>query len=101
MEIKMLLGNRLYLEIPEDKEESPIILDKMTRDAIESERMGKWNRLRVYAIGEGAKGLGIEEGDEVMIDPTSVIITRGVAKIPLSEERSVIMVSVHDIAHIW
>jgi hypothetical protein len=58
--------------------------------------MRSFGRLRVYAVGSDITD--IEEGDEVMIDPTSAA---KVAKIILSAEKEVIMVSIFDIAHIW
>ena len=53
--------------------------------------------MKVYAVGNGVEH--IAPGDEVMIDPSSA--ARGVVKIPLSEDREVIMVSVFDVAHVW
>ena len=71
MEFKQLLGNRIYLEIP--------------------------GRLKVYAVGNTVEH--IKPGDEIMVDPSSA--ARGVVKIPLSEDKEVIMISTFDVAHIW
>lgn len=95
MEIRKLLGNRVYLELPEEPKSS-IHLDPESQAALDAERLRRYGRLRVYAVGAAVEGL--EEGDEVMIDPSSA--ARAV-KIPLSEDRSVILVSYLDIAHVW
>lgn len=95
MEIRKLLGNRVYLSIPEDPKSS-IHVDAETRAALEHERLKKWGRLTVYAVGEAV--VGLEEGDEVMIDPASA---QKALRIPLSEDKDVLLVSFHDIAHIW
>jgi hypothetical protein len=95
MEIRKLLGHRVYLEIPEEPK-SNIILDPETKAAVEAEQHKKMGRLRVYAVGSDI--LGLEEGDEVMIDPTAA---SKVYRIPLSEDKDVILISYFDIAHIW
>lgn len=95
-EFKRLLGNRLYLEIPEEPK-SAVILDDESKEALEKEKMKRYGRLKVYAVGDAIDH--IKEGDEVMIDPTS--IANGAIKIPLSEDKYVFMVSIFQIAHIW
>jgi len=90
-----LLGNRVYLEIPEEIKTS-IHLDKATKAALEEERMRTWGRLKVFAVGSAIEGL--KEGDEVMIDPTAV---EKVRQIPISPTHYVLLVSYHDISHIW
>jgi hypothetical protein len=95
MEFRQLLGNRVYLEIPEEPVSS-IILDEQTLALREKERVDKLGRLKVYAVGAAIEGLS--EGDEIMIDPTS--ITK-VLKIPLSPDKDVLLISYFDIAHIW
>jgi len=50
----------------------------------------------VYAVG--ADCVDLTEGDEVMIDPSSV---SRVLKIPLTADKDVLLVSYFDIAHIW
>lgn len=94
-EFKRLLGNRIYLELPEEPK-SEIILDDASKAALEIERMKKYGRLKVYAVGDAIEH--IKEGDEIMIDPSSAA---SAVKIPLSETKSVLMVSLFSIAHIW
>jgi hypothetical protein len=95
MEIRKLLGHRVYLEFPEEHK-SNVYVDDATRAELEQDKLKKWGRLKVYAVGSDVSGL--EEGDEVMIDPTNA---KNVIKIPLSEERTVLLISYFDIAHIW
>jgi len=95
MEIKRLLGHRVYLELPEEPKSS-IHLDEESKRALEAERLRKWGRLTVYAVGEAITDL--TEGDEVMIDPAAA---NRVMRIHLSDDREVLLVSFHDIAHIW
>ena len=85
----------MYLEIPEEPTSS-IILDDASKEALEAERLRKWGRLTVYAVG--ADVVDLSEGDEVMIDPNS--LTK-VMKIPLTADKDVLLVSYFDIAHIW
>jgi hypothetical protein len=94
-EFKLLRGNRIYLEIPEEPKSS-LHLDEESKAAIEQEKMKKWGRLKVYAVGNLIED--IKEGDEVMVDPT---VASKIVKIPLSEDREVLMISTFDIAHIW
>ena len=100
MEFKKLLGTRIYLELPEEPK-SNLVLDEASKIELEKEKLRTYGRLKVYAVGNGV-GNGVEHivpGDEVMIDPSSA--ARGVVKIPLSENKEVIMVSVFDVAHVW
>jgi len=94
-EFKLLRGNRIYLEIPEEPKSS-LHLDKESADAIEAEKMKKWGRLKVYAVGNLIED--IKEGDEIMIDPSAA---SKIVKIPLSLDREVLMISTFDVAHIW
>jgi hypothetical protein len=94
-EFKQLRGNRIYLEIPEEPKSS-IHLDEESKAALEAEKMKKWGRLKVYAVGNLIED--IKEGDEIMIDPSAV---SKAVKVPLSLDREVIMISTFDVAHIW
>jgi len=71
-------------------------MDEATKAELEAEQHRKWGRLTVYAVGSAV--VGLNEGDEVMIDPGSV---SRVLRIPLSEDRTVLLIGYHDIAHIW
>lgn len=95
MEFRKLLGRRVYLEIPKEPK-SDLYLDEESRALLEAEKMKKYCRLVVYAVGNDISDLN--EGDEVMIDPSAAA---KVFKIPISADKEVIMVSYYDIAHIW
>ncbi len=95
MEFRKLLGRRVYLEIPAEPK-SNLHLDDESKAALEAERLKKWGRLTVYAVGSDVTDL--QEGDEVMIDPSSVT---KVLKIPLTADKDVLLISIFDIAHIW
>ncbi len=96
MEFRKLLGRRIYLELPVEKVSSLKYIDAETQAQIDAENMKSYGRLTVYAVGSDITD--IQEGDEVMIDPTSAAKA---AKIVLSDKKEVIMVSIFDIAHIW
>jgi len=89
------LGRRVYLEFPEEPK-SNIILDDESKALLEAERLRRYGRLVVYAVGSDVSD--ISEGDEIMIDPSSV---GKVLKIPLTADKDVLLVSYFDIAHIW
>lgn len=82
--------------MPEEPKSSLSYLDDETKAALEAERMKRYGRLTVYAVGSDVTEL--QEGDEVMIDPGSA---SKVLKIPLSPDKDVLLVSLFDIAHIW
>lgn len=66
---KSLRGNRILLNYP-DLEESNLILDKATKEAIKEEQVSKFDRLTVYAVGDAVTD--IKPGDEVFMDPISL-----------------------------
>lgn len=95
MNIK-LLGNRVYLNMPK-KEESKLIVDENTKEALKKELLNKMSKLTVYAVGDLVTSL--EVGDEVLVDPEA--LARKATIIPLSEDKEVLLVSPFDIVHIW
>lgn len=96
MEFRKLLGRRVYLELPVEPGTSLAYLDDETKAALEAERLKKFGKLVVYAVGSDV--VDIHEGDEVMVDPSAA---SKVYKIPISEDKEVLLVSYYDIAHIW
>jgi hypothetical protein len=94
-EIKQLLGNRVYLEIPE-VEESTVILDEESQRAKDAKQMKALDRLKVYAVGISIEH--IKEGDEVMLDPS---LDTKFVRIPISDTKTVALVPVFNIAHVW
>ena len=95
MEFKKLRGNRVYLELPK-KEESKLVVDENTKEALQKELLRKMSKLKVYSVGDLVTD--IISGDEVLIDPNA--LSKSLI-IPLSEEKEVLLVSSFDIVHVW
>ena len=100
MEIQKLLGHRVYVEFPEEPTTN-IYLDEATKAAMAEDRLKKWERLTVYAVGSSITDL--QEGDEIMLDPSLFATPQGlkVFKVSLSSTKEVMLISYFDIAHIW
>jgi len=90
-----LLGNRIYLEMPK-KDESKLIVDENTKEALEKEMLKKMSKLKVHSIGTA--NMDIKVGDIVLVDPAAL---QKAPMIPLSEEESVLLVSPFDVIMIW
>ncbi len=94
-----LLGNRIYLEMPK-KEESKLIVDDNTKEALQKEVLKKLNKLTVHSIGTGsAIDPDIKIGSVVLVDPTA--IRDKAVVIPLDNGEEVMLVSPFDIIQIW
>lgn len=92
-----LLGNRIYIEIPK-KEESKLIVDENTKEALEKEMIKKMSRLTIHSVGTANMDTRLVVGAVVLVDPEALSKAR---MIPLSEEETVLLVSPFDIIHIW
>jgi hypothetical protein len=90
-----LLGNRIYLEIPK-KEESKLIVDDNTKEALEKEMIKKMSKLVVHSVGTA--NMEVKPGDVVLIDPAAL---SKAPLIPLSEDEQVLLVSPFDVIQIW
>jgi len=90
-----LLGNRIYLEIPK-KEESKLIVDENTKEALEKEMYKKMSRLTVHSVGTA--NMDVKPGDVVLVDPAAL---QKAPLIPLSEDEQVLLVSPFDVIMIW
>ena len=84
----------MYLEMPELKKGKIILTDSALKEMYET--IKNKERFKVYAVGESVSDL--QEGDEVRVDNTGLMRSEVVK---LSEELTVLQVSVFDIAHIW
>jgi len=93
-----LLGNRIYLEMPK-KEESKLIVDENTKEALQKELLKKMSRLKVHSVGTAITDPDLKVGVEVLVDPTA--LRDKTLIIPLSENEDVMLVSIFDIVHIW
>ena len=92
-----LLGNRIYLEIPQ-KEESKLIVDENTKEALEKEMIKKMSKLVVHSVGTANMDAKLVVGAVVLVDPEALSKAR---MIPLSEDETVLLVSPFDIIMIW
>jgi hypothetical protein len=93
-----LLGNRIYLEMPK-KEESKLIVDENTKEALQKELLKKMSRLKVHSVGTAITDPDLKVGVEVLVDP--IALRDKTLIIPLSEDEDVMLVSIFDIVHIW
>ncbi len=96
-EFKKLLGNRVYINLPE-KEESSLIVDENTKDALNKELLNKMSKLTVHSVGNGIEESVLKEGDQVLVDPNK--ISTGLL-IPISDTKKVLLVSIFDVIHVW
>jgi hypothetical protein len=97
MEFKKLLGNRIYLELPTKEDDSKIIVDENTKEALKKELLSKMSKLKVYAVGDLVTSVSV--GEEVLVDPEA--LARKATVVPLGEGKEVLLVSPFDIIHIW
>ena len=93
-----LLGNRIYLEMPK-KDESKLIVDENTKEALQKELLKKMSRLKVHSIGTAITDPDLVIGCEVMVDPSA--LRDKTLVIPLSDTEDVLLVSIFDIIYIW
>ena len=93
-----LLGNRIYLEMTK-KDESKLIVDENTKEALQKELLKKMSRLKVHSIGTAITDPDLIVGCEVMVDPAA--LRDKTLVIPLSDTEDVLLVSIFDIIYIW
>lgn len=93
-----LLGNRVLLEMPPQDENSKLIVDENTKEALQRELLNKMSRLKVLQVGTVVTE--IKEGDWVLADPAAL---NKATLVPISEdgEQRAILVSPFDIIQIW
>lgn len=92
-----LLGNRIYLEIPK-KEESKLIVDENTKEALEKEMYKKMPRIKIHSLGSLIMDPDLVKGAEVLVDPA---VLQKAPIIPLSENENVLLISIFDVIMIW
>ena len=91
-----LLGNRIYVEMPKQNEDSKLIVDENTKEALQKEMLKKMSKLKVHTVGDLVTS--IKAGDIILVDPSSL------SKAPLinlSNNEEVILVSPFDVIMIW
>ena len=92
---KTLLGNRIYVDIPK-KEESKLIVDENTKEALQREMLKKMSKLTVYDVGDLVTN--VKPGDTILVDPSKL---KEAMVIPLSDDKDVLLVSPFDVMHVW
>jgi hypothetical protein len=90
-----LRGNRVFLNIPK-KEESKLIVDENTKEALNKEMLKKMSRLMVYDVGDLVSDLN--SGDLVLVDPQAL---QKAPIISISDTKDVLLVSPYDIIMVW
>lgn len=95
MEFKKLLGNRIYVEIPK-KEESKLVVDENTKEALQREMLKKMSKLTVYAVGDLVNNISV--GDVILVDPGALSKAH---VIPITDDKDVLLVSPFDVIHVW
>lgn len=91
-----LLGNRIYLEMPAQNEESKLIVDENTKEALQREMLKKFSKLTVHTVGDTVSTM--KAGDVVLVDPG---VLSKAPLIDLSEDEQVLLVSPFDVIMIW
>ncbi len=90
-----LLGNRIFLEMPK-KEESKLIVDENTKEALEKEMLKKLSKLVIHSVGDTIQNL--KKGDVILVDPASL---QKAPLISLTDEEQVMLVSPFDVIYKW
>lgn len=92
-----LLGNRIYLEMPPQDEESKLIVDENTKEALQRELLNKMSKLKVLQVGTIVTEIKV--GDWVLVDPAAL---NKATLVPINDnDDRVILVSPFDVVHIW
>lgn len=91
-----LLGNRIYIEMPKQEEESKLIVDENTKEALQKEMLKKFSKLTIHTVGDTVSNM--KPGDVVLVDPG--VLSRA-PLINLSEDEQVLLVSPFDVIMIW
>jgi hypothetical protein len=92
-----LLGNRVLLQLPPQDEESKIVVDENTKEALQRELLNKMSKLKVVQVGTIVTEIKV--GDMVLVDPAAL---NKATLVPINEnDERAILVSPFDIIQIW
>jgi hypothetical protein len=92
-----LLGNRVLLELPPQEEESKIVVDENTKEALQRELLNKMSKLKVLQVGTIVTEIKV--GDWVLVDPAAL---NKATLVPINDkDERAILVSPFDIIQIW
>lgn len=89
-----LLGNRIFLEMPK-KEESKLVVDENTKEALNKEMLKKLSKLKVHSVGDTVTN--VKPGDEVLVDPNHL------QKCPIIDfdEDQLLLISPFEVILVW
>lgn len=90
-----LLGNRIFVEMPK-AEESKLVVDENTKEALQMEMLKKMSKLKVHSVGSTVQD--IKAGDMILVDPLAL---QKSPLIPLSDKETVLLVSPFDVILKW
>ena len=82
--------------MPKQEEESKLIVDENTKEALQKEMLKKFSKLTIHTVGDTVSNL--KAGDVVLVDPGTL------SKAPLinlSDDEQVLLVSPFDVIMIW
>lgn len=92
-----LLGNRVLLELPPQDEESKIVVDENTKEALQRELLNKMSKLKVLQVGTIVTEIKV--GDWVLVDPAAL---NKATLVPINDnDDRAILVSPFDIIQVW
>ena len=92
-----LLGNRIYLEMPPQDDNSKLIVDDNTKEAVQRELLNKMSKLKVVQVGTIVTEIKV--GDWVLVDPAAL---NRATLVPINDnDDRVILVSPFDVIQIW
>ena len=92
-----LLGNRIYVEMPKQNEDSKLIVDENTKEALQKEMLKKMSKLKVVQVGTIVTEIKI--GDWVLVDPAAL---NKATLVPINDnDDRVILVSPFDVIMVW
>lgn len=90
-----LLGNRIFVEMPK-QEESKLVVDENTKEALQMEMLKKMSKVKVHSVGTTVQD--IKKGDLILVDPFALSKS---PLIPLSDSETVLLVSPFDVIMKW
>lgn len=92
-----LLGNRVLLEMPPQDDNSKLIVDENTKEALQRELLNKMSKLKVLQVGTIVTE--IKAGDWVLVDPAAL---NKATLVPINDnDERAILVSPFDIIQVW
>jgi hypothetical protein len=82
--------------MPTQNEDSKLIVDENTKEALQREMLKKFSKLTVHTVGDTVSTM--KAGDVVLVDPG---VLSKAPLIDLSENEQVLLVSPFDVIMIW